>query len=526
VNPVFSLLLDPPDIIPDTYAASCASPFIRQLRRGLRLHILVLIKPNEVIRMLVKGKPRELPNEGRTDISCGACGEDIFIPGYPPRNFINEHKKTAAEAYEIVNSESYFDSEPKLNLATFVSTWMEPTAVQLMEENLDKNFIDKLIYSESVEMEKHCISMLAHLFHVEEYDDPVGTSTIGSTEAALLAGLNYKFVWKKWMQGNSSPADHPEIIFGSNVQICWMKFAKYFEVTPVIIPVGPDLKLNIEEVANHLSNNTICVVGILGDTFTGKFDDIKALNTVVDRYNKLHSWQIPIHVDAASGGFIAPFYPKYVDLPWDFRLKWVKSINVSGHKYGNVFAGVGWAIWRNVRDIDKELVFQIDYLGGTQDDFSLNFTKNASNIVAQYYNFVRLGKSGYAEIAEYLFNIEYQLIKKFHNLKINHVKIFKVIRDDFSLPMVVLSLTPEAKAMGLDLSNLAWDMKQYGWSIPAYPLPEPYEDEIIIRLVLKVGFNIGMAEKLYENMVQAVQAALETKTDRKISPSHGSRGIC
>lgn len=476
--------------------------------------------------MLVKGKPRELQGEGRADIPCDSCGSDLFTPGYPPQNFLNEHKTTAAEAYEIVNSESYFDSETKLNVATFVTTWMEPTAIKLMEENLDKNFIDKLIYTESVEMEKHCVSMLANLFHADECDDPAGTSTIGSTEAALLAGLNYKFVWKKWMQNNSLLSEKPEIIFGSNVQVCWMKFAKYFEVTPIIIPVGPDLKINIAEVENHLSNKTICVVGIIGDTFTGKFDDIEALNAVVDRYNKLHSWQIPIHVDAASGGFVAPFYPKYIDLPWDFRLKWVKSINVSGHKYGNVFAGIGWAIWRNAQDIDEELLFQIDYLGGTQSDFSLNFTKNASNVVAQYYNLVRLGKSGYTEITEYLFNIKHWLIRKFYHFKMNNIQIFNVINDNFSLPMVVLSLTQEAKMMGLDLSNIAWDMKQYGWSIPAYPLPEPYEEETIIRIVLKVGFTIGMAEKLYENMVQSVQSALETKTDRQISPSHGSRGIC
>lgn len=476
--------------------------------------------------MLVKGRSREIPGEDQFHIPRGSFGGDIFTPGYPPQDFLNKERMSAAEAYEIVHSESYFDSEPELNMATFVTTWMEPTAIRFMEENLDKNFIDKLIYSESVEMERHCVSMLANLFHAGEDDDPVGTSTIGSTEAALLAGLNYKFVWKEWAQKNGVSAEKPEIIFGSNVQVCWMKFARYFEVTPIIIPVGPDLKINVAQVADSLSDRTICAVGILGDTFTGKFDDIEALNAVVDRYNKLHVWKIPIHVDAASGGFVAPFYPKYKDLPWDFRLEWVKSINVSGHKYGNVFAGIGWALWRNAQSIDEELVFQIDYLGGTQSDFSLNFTKNASNVVAQYYNLVRLGKSGYTEIAEYLFNIKRRLMIKFHNLKVNHVKIFNVINDSFSLPMVVVSLTREAKMMGLDISNLAWDMKQYGWSIPAYPLPEPYQDEIIIRIVLKVGFTVGMAEKLCENMFDAVQSALAIGAERQITPASGSHGIC
>ncbi len=476
--------------------------------------------------MLVKGRGKEIPDGGQFRIPYGSIEGDIFTPGYPPQDFLNKEKMSAAEAYEIVHSESHFDSVPELNMATFVTTWMEPTAIKLMEENLDKNFIDKLIYAQSVEMERNCVCMLAHLFHAGADDDPAGTSTIGSTEAALLAGLNYKFVWKKWAQNNGLSAEKPEIIFGSNVQVCWMKFAKYFEVTPVIIPVGPDLKINIAKVAERLSDRTICVVGIAGDTFTGKFDDMEALNAVVDRHNKLHAWQIPIHADAASGGFVAPFYPDYMDLPWDFRLKWVKSINVSGHKYGNVFAGIGWAIWRSARDIDEELVFQIDYLGGEQSDFSLNFTKNASNVVAQYYNFVRLGKAGYRQIIEYLFAIKQQLTAAFYDLKANGVRIFDIVDDPFSLPMVVLALTRQAKRMGLDLSVLAWEMKQHGWSIPAYPLPEPYENEMIIRMVLKVGFNIGMAEKLVEDMAKSVASVLAAGTERQIPPTSGSHGIC
>lgn len=220
--------------------------------------------------------------------------------------------------------ESYFDSDTKLNMATFVTTWME----------------------------RRCISILVNLFNASDKDEPVGTSTIGYTEAAMLAGLNYMFLWKRW--AGEKGIERPEIIFGTNVQVCWEKFAKYFEVTPIRIPVGPDLKLNIVEVAKKISCRTICVVGIFGDTFTGRFDDIEALNDVVDKYNRNHEWKVPIHVDAASGGFVAPFYQKYKDVPWDVRLKWVKSINVLGHKYGHVFAGIGWVVWRNAIEIDKE----------------------------------------------------------------------------------------------------------------------------------------------------------------------------
>lgn len=453
---------------------------------------------------------------------------DIFAPNAPPTDTLYTKKISAAEAYEIVNSESYFDSNPQLNLATFVTTWMEPASIMLMKKNLDINYIDKLIYPQTIELEKRCVTMLSNLYNANKNDNPTGTSTIGSTEAALLAGLNYKFRWKKWAEGRS--LEKPEIIMGTNTQLCWDKFARYFEVTPVKVPIGSDLKINVNEVAKKLSARTICVVGILGNTFSGEFDNIKALNDVVDNYNRNHEWQIPIHVDAASGGFIAPFYSKYKDLPWDFRLKWVRSINISGHKYGMVYAGIGWAIWRNRDEIDDDLVFQVNYLGGVQDDFSLNFSKNGSNVIAQYYNLTRLGKEGYREIIHYLFDIQHHLLKQFYNLKLYDTKIFKIVNNYPGIPMVVLTLTEPAKELGVDLVKLALKMKEYGWSIPAYPLPNPYENEIVIRMVLRVGFNYGMAKKLYEDMVNSLKALRNCKNSdsKNINPISLANGgsIC
>lgn len=451
------------------------------------------------------------------------CNGNIFTPMPPPLDSLYQCKISPSEAYEIVNSESYFDSDPQLNLATFVTTWMEPTAIELAKKNLDKNYIDKLIYPETIEIEKRCISILANLYHSNKEDNPTGTSTIGSTEAALLAALNYKFMWKKWASARGLSA--PEIIIGTNVQVCWDKFAKYFEVKPIKIPVGPNHKLNVKEVEKYLSDKTICVVGILGNTFTGEFDDIKALNDIVDKYNKSHKWQIPIHVDAAIGGFIVPFYKKYKNTPWDFRLKWVKSINISAHKYGLVPAGLGWAIWRNRNDIDKELIFQIDYLGGSQDDFSLNFSKSASNIIIQYYNLTRLGEQGYEEIMNYLYEIQYYLIEKLSYLRLFNIKIFNIVNTSPDIPLIVLSLTAEAKVLGLNLATLAIKMKEYGWSIPVYPLPIPLQDEIVMRMVLKVGFNFGMADKLYEDITNSIKET-NYKTLTQTSLSSGSNGVC
>jgi len=474
--------------------------------------------------MLVKSIYKKRSQKSSHSQNSTSCNGNVFTPSAPPLDTINDRRINASEAYEIVNSESNFDSNPQLNMATFVTTWMEPTAIRLMKESLDINYIDKLIYPQTIELEKRCVSILANLYNASEEDNPTGTSTVGSTEASLLAGMNYKFLWKKHREkyGKESDTVKPEIIFGSNVQVCWKKFAKYFEVKPIIIPIGSDNKIDVNEVAKKLSDKTICVVGILGNTFSGEFDDIKALNKVIDKYNKNHQWKISIHVDAACGGFIAPFYNMYKDIPWDFRLKWVKSINISGHKYGLVYAGIGWAIWRNRHEIDDELIFQIDYLGGVQDDFSLNFTKNANNVIAQYYNLTRQGQEGYEEIINYMYDIQHRLTKKFNSLKIFGTKIFKIENKFPGIPVVILSLTKEAEEMGIDSGKLAQKIKEYGWSIPAYPLPAPFENKIILRMVLKVGFNYGMADKLFEDMESSIFSLINDQSDSAVALSCGS----
>lgn len=473
--------------------------------------------------MLVKSIYKE-HKKNNEFLSCECDDRDIFNPAKPPTCSLNKCKMGPREAFQVVNSEDYFDANPQLNLATFVTTWMEPEAIEIMRETMDKNYIDKLIYPQTIEVEKRCVSILANLYNAKEWDDPAGTSTIGSTEASLLAGLNYKTKWKKWAKGRVE--GEPEIILGSNVQVCWLKFAKYFEVKPIIVPIGSDNKIDINEVGKKLSPRTICVVGIFGNTFTGEFDDIEGLNYLVDKYNKAHNLSIPIHVDAASGGFIAPFYKEYKDIPWDFRLKWVKSINISGHKYGGVFAGLGWALWRDKEDIDEELIFKINYLGGEQEDFSLNFSKSAANVIAQYYNLTRLGREGYEELTEYLFEIQSYLTKKFKVIRFDGKPIFKIVNKYPGIPMIAMALTDEGKELGLDLPSFATKMKQYGWSIPAYSMPEPYEDETIIRFVLRVGTNYVIADRLYKDSVSCLEALVNKDTDNTKIMGNGANGVC
>lgn len=427
----------------------------------------------------------------------------VYTPIQPPENTILPEGVDAEEAYRILTTESLFNSRPDLNLASFVTTFMDPQGTESMVDTININYVDKLIYPQVIQLEQYCVSMLANLYNANSYDNPFGVSTIGSTEAALLAGLNYKFKWYEINQNRQCAT--PEIILGSNVQVCWYKFARYFQVKPIIIPTDSNSRINVDLVKQNLNNNTICIVGVLGNTFTGDFDDIQALNNIVNDFNICNDWKIPIHVDAASGGFIAPFYEPYSNIPWDFRLEWVKSINVSGHKYGLVYPGLGWGIWRNKNDIDPQLIFSIDYLGGNEVDFSLNFSKNANNVIGQYYNFTRLGRKGYTNIVNYLFSIQQIIQNRLTAYNYKGHQIFEVFNNKPDLPVTALTLTEQGKRLGLTTMEISKNMQRFGWSIPAYPLPKPLESVNVLRMVLRVGFNSNMVQKLGDDLIGTVE---------------------
>ncbi|GJW31524.1 glutamate decarboxylase-like protein [Tanacetum coccineum] len=279
-------------------------------------------------------------------------------------------------AYQIISDELMLDGNPRLNLASFVTTWMEPECDKLIMSSINKNYVDMDEYPVTTELQNRCVNMIAHLFHapVGEDDTAVGVGTVGSSEAIMLAGLAFKRKWQAKRKSLGKTYDRPNIVTGSNVQVCWEKFARYFEVDlkEVKLKEGYYVMDPVKAV-EMVDENTICVAAILGSTMTGEFEDVKLLNDLLMVKNKATGWDTPIHVDAASGGFVAPFL--YPDLEWDFRLPLVKSINVSGHKYGLVYAGVGWIVWRTKEDLPDELVFHINYLGSDQPTFTLNFSK-------------------------------------------------------------------------------------------------------------------------------------------------------
>ena len=297
-----------------------------------------------------------------------------------------EHGVGPELAYEMISNELLLDGQARLNLATFVTTWMPSTAARLMAETADKNMIDKDEYPQTAEFEARCVNIIADLWHGSEGEHATGTSTTGSSEAAMLAGMALKWRWRERMREAGKPTDRPNLVMGANVQVCWDKFCRYWDVEPRLVPMeGERYHLGPEEAVAQCDENTIGVVAILGSTFDGSYEPVKEISAALDKLQAETGLNVPLHVDAASGGFVAPFLQP--DLEWDFRIPRVQSINASGHKYGLVYPGVGWAIWRDHSALPQDLIFDVNYLGGHMPTFALNFSRPGSEVIAQYYMF-------------------------------------------------------------------------------------------------------------------------------------------
>ena len=272
------------------------------------------------------------------------------------------------DAMRLVDEDLNLEGDPQRNLATFVTTWMEPEAQRIIAENLHRNFIDHAEYPISAEIEQRCVRMLADLFNAP--GPTTGCRTQGSSEAIMLGALSLKWKWKERRQAANLSTDRPNLVFGGDVHVVWEKFCRYFDVEPRIVPLEENkYTIGPEDVEPHLDENTIGVAAVLGTTFTGHMDDIVGINNLLLDIKNRRDLDIPLHVDGASGGFVWPFL--YPDSPWDFRLEQVRSINVSGHKYGLVYPGIGWLIFREESDLAKDLVFYENYLGKTDATFTL-----------------------------------------------------------------------------------------------------------------------------------------------------------
>ncbi|KAI9877957.1 MAG: Glutamate decarboxylase 4 [Pleopsidium flavum] len=472
------------------------------------VHLAAVPNDSHVNKPLVEGMEKiriDRPNED--ELTSSVYGSR-FAAEELPSHEMPEGEMPKEIAYRAIRDHLSLDGNPMLNLASFVTTYMEDEAEKLMTESLSKNFIDYEEYPQSADIQNRCVSMIARLFNAPTDSDDsqaMGTSTVGSSEAIMLGTLAMKKRWQNKRKAAGKDHSKPNIVMNAAVQVCWEKAARYFEVEERYVYCTQDrYVIDPEEAVNLVDENTIGICAIIGTTYTGEYEDVKAINDLLVKKNI----DCPIHVDAASGGFVVPFVNP--GLEWDFRLEKVVSINVSGHKYGLVYPGVGWVVWRSHEDLPTELIFNINYLGADQASFTLNFSKGASQVIAQYYQMIRLGKLGYRSImmnltrtADYLAACLKQL--GFSILSKGGVE---------GLPLVAFRLDPKKKHR-YDEFTVAHQLRERGWIVPAYTMAPHSEKLKLMRVVVREDFSRSRCDQLVNDVKLAVQT-LDGMDDKRL----------
>ena len=403
-------------------------------------------------------------------------------------------------AYRLIKDDLLDEGNARQNLATFCQTYMDDEAVKLMSETLEKNAIDKSEYPQTTDMENRCVNILADLWHAPKELNYMGTSTVGSSEACMLGGMAMKFRWRNRAKalGMDVTSKKPNLVISSGYQVCWEKFCVYWDIEMRLVPMDEQhMSINVDKVLDYVDDYTIGVVGILGITYTGKYDDIKALDKKLEEYNKTAKITVPIHIDAASGGMFAPFIEP--ELEWDFKLKNVVSISTSGHKYGLVYPGIGWVLWKDKEYLPQELVFEVSYLGGKMPTMAINFSRSASQILGQYYNFLRYGFEGYRQIHQRTKDVAMYL-----SSELEKTGLFEIYNNGENLPIVCYKLKDDVK-VNWTLYDLADRLLMKGWQVPAYPLPEDLQNVIIQRFVCRADLSRNLADLLMRDLKAAIE---------------------
>ncbi len=413
---------------------------------------------------------------------------DLYLPAHR----LSKRGIGEVAAYEQISSELLLDGQARLNLATFVTTWMPSLAARLMAETANKNMIDKDEYPQTAEIEARCVDMLSDLWNSPEQETATGCSTTGSSEAAMLAGLALKWLWRERRRAAGQPCETPNLVMGVNVQVCWEKFCRYWDVEPRFVPMeGDRFHLGPDEAVAQCDQNTIGVVAILGSTFDGSYEPIKEIAKALDQLQEDKGIDVPLHVDAASGGFVAPFLSP--ELEWDFRIPRVQSINASGHKYGLVYPGVGWAIWRKEGALPRELVFDVNYLGGHMPTFALNFSRPGSEVIAQYFMLASLGHDGYTKVMRRAQKVALHL-----SSSIAEIGPYRLISDGSELPVFAFAVKDDVK--NYTVFDVSDRLRQRGWLVPAYTFPANRDDLSVLRIVVRSGMTMEMADRLLEHL--------------------------
>ncbi len=417
-----------------------------------------------------------------------------------PKERIPEQESPAEDAYQLVHDELFLDGNARQNLATFVQTWEDPQVHKLMDLSINKNLIDKDEYPQSAEIENRCVRMLADLWNSPNPADSPGTSTIGSSEACMLGGMAAKWRWRAKRRAAGKPDDKPNMVCGP-VQICWHKFARYWDVEIREIPMERgNLTMDPKRMLEAVDENTIVVVPTFGVTYTGHYEFVEPLHEALDQLQAKKGLDIDIHVDAASGGFLAPFCAPQIK--FDFRLPRVKSLSSSGHKFGLAPVGVGWVVWRQHQELPKDLTFAVDYLGGSVPTFAINFSRPAGQIISQYYDFIRLGKEGYRKIQSAC----YDTAQSFAH-RILDMGPFELICDgnpQTGIPAVCWRIKDGAKP-GYNLYDLSDRLRERGWQVPAFALSGGVKDWVVARVLIRQGVSRDMAMLLADDIERAIE---------------------
>ena len=440
-----------------------------------------------------------MPLHAKNDVK-NSLLDDIYgsadLGNIMPKYKMPEQEHDPRNAFAVVRDELMLDGNSRQNLATFCQTWLDPEVHELMELSIDKNMIDKDEYPQSAEIEARCVHILADLWNAPDATNTMGCSTTGSSEAAMLGGMAMKWRWRDKMRKAGKPTDKPNMICGP-VQICWHKFARYWDVELREVPMEDGrLLLTPDEVLKRCDENTIGVIPTLGVTFTCDYEPVKAIADALDKLEKDTGLDIPMHVDGASGGFLAPFCAP--ELVWDFRIPRVKSINTSGHKFGLAPLGVGWVIWREASDLPEDLVFNVNYLGGNMATFALNFSRPGGQIIAQYYNFLRLGKAGYRKIHSACYETAQYIAGEI--AKMGPFEIIYGGDPKGGIPALCWKIKDGFDTHGYTLYDLADRLRSRGWQVPAYALPANRQDLVIQRILVRHGVSKDLGALLVEDM--------------------------
>ncbi|MBA0052361.1 glutamate decarboxylase [Streptomyces sp. AJS327] len=423
-----------------------------------------------------------------------------------PKYRVPDDQSPPSAVYNLVLDELALDGNSSQNLATFCTTWAERETHDLMDACLAKNMVDKDEYPLTAEIEARCVHMLARLWHSPADQSTMGCSTTGSSEAAMLGGLALKWRWRQRRRERGLPSDRPNLVCGP-VQVCWQKFARYFDVELREIPLEPGASgLRPHQLPAYVDENTIGVVAILGVTYTCEYEPVRDIAAQLDIIQQDTGIDVPIHVDAASGGFVAPFL--HPEIVWDFSVERVASINASGHKYGMAPLGVGWVIWRTADLLPEDLVFRVDYLGGELPTFALNFSRPGGQVAAQYYNLLRYGHEGYRRVLHAGAEAARGLAEQ-----ASRIGPLRILYDgQGALPAVVWTLDHPESA-GFTLYELSERLHQRGWQVPAYPLPPDRQDTVIQRVLVRHGIGYDKLALLGRDVETAVRE-LTHRADR------------